>query len=115
QLFMAIAGTSMSSPHVAGAAALVKSLNPDWSPGQIKSALMATASTDGLVNEDGVTSFTPFDAGSGRVNLEKIDSLGLTFDVPASDYTAYATELWKVNYPSVYVPDIAPHVLTVRR
>lgn len=45
----------MSSPHTAGAGALLKALHPDWTPGQIKSALMMTATVDGLVKEDGVT------------------------------------------------------------
>ena len=115
QLFQVISGTSMSSPHVAGAAALVKNLNPDWTPGRIKSALMTTASTKALVNEDGVTPATPFDAGSGRVNLNGIPAVALVFDAPASDYVDHADDLWNVNHPSVYIPDVAPHVLTVRR
>ena len=49
QLFQAIDGTSMSSPHVAGAAALLQGLHPDWTPGQIKSALMLTAKVNGVV------------------------------------------------------------------
>ncbi len=45
ELFQAIRGTSMSSPHAAGAGALLADLHPDWTPGQIKSALMTTANS----------------------------------------------------------------------
>ena len=64
ELFQAIAGTSMSSPHVAGAGALLKALHPDWTPGQIKSALMTTAWTK-VLKQDGVTPADPYDMGSG--------------------------------------------------
>mgnify|MGYP005846672741 CR=1 FL=1 len=114
QLFQVIAGTSMSSPHIAGAGALLKALHPDWTPAQIKSALMTTAWLDGVVKEDGVTPVDPFDVGSGRVDLNKAGQPGLTFNVSGADYLALENELWNANYPSLYVP-VMPGQITVQR
>ncbi len=114
QYFQVIAGTSMSSPHIAGAGALLKALHPEWSPAQIKSALMTTAWLDGVVKEDGITPADPFDVGSGRVDLNKAGQPGLTFDVSGAEYLALQDELWNANYPSLYVP-VMPGQITVQR
>jgi subtilisin family serine protease len=115
QLFQAIAGTSMSSPHIAGSAALIKALHPSWTPGQIKSALMTTAITK-VVKENGTTPADAFDYGSGRVNLTVAGDPGLTFDVSGADYAnpVNQNQLYKLNYPSVFIPAL-PGAATVSR
>jgi subtilisin family serine protease len=112
--FQAIGGTSMSAPHVAGAAALVKQMHPDWTPGQIRSALMMTAWTDGVVKEDGVTPADPFDYGSGRMDLTKAGDAGVTISATGAEFLALRDQLWHANYPSLYVPVMAGQV-TVQR
>lgn len=57
---MSISGTSMAAPHVAGAAALLKQAHPDWTPENIKSALMTTADDAG---------YNPLTQGSGMINV----------------------------------------------
>jgi subtilisin family serine protease len=42
--YAVLGGTSFSAPHVAGAVALLLQRHPSWTPKQVKSALMATAS-----------------------------------------------------------------------
>jgi subtilisin family serine protease len=113
ELFQAIAGTSMSSPHIAGSGALIKALHPTWTPGQIKSALMTTAWTK-VVKEDGSTPANAFDDGSGRVNLNVAGDPGLTFSASGTDYVTHKDDLWAANYPSVYIP-VMPGAATVQR
>jgi minor extracellular serine protease Vpr len=62
-------GTSMSTPHIAGSAAVLLNLHPDWSPAQIKSALVNRAD---LVIKDAITGthdVGPTAQGTGRENL----------------------------------------------
>ncbi|XVF20153.1 hypothetical protein REPUB_Repub11eG0173700 [Reevesia pubescens] len=80
-----ISGTSMSCPHIAGAAAYVKSFHPDWSPLAIKSALMTTAfPMDPTTNPDGEIAY-----GSGHVNLVKAINPGLIYDTVKGDYVRF--------------------------
>jgi subtilisin family serine protease len=81
-------GTSMSSPHGAGAAALLRALHPDWSPAEIRSALAGTADPHVLVKEDGITPADPFDQGSGRVDLDAAARVGLVMDETHANFVA---------------------------
>jgi subtilisin family serine protease len=83
----AISGTSMASPHVAGAGALMMALHPDWTPAEIQSALMTTAFT-AVLKEDGTTPADPFDMGSGRIDLSVAGLAGLVLDESEANYLA---------------------------
>ena len=80
-----LSGTSMSSPQVAGAGALLSQLFPLWTPAEIKSALMLTAGSSVLL-EDGVTPANPFSAGAGRVQVDRAAKTGLVLDEQRADY-----------------------------
>jgi subtilisin family serine protease len=88
ELFQSISGTSMASPHVAGAAALMKQLHPTWNPERIKSALMTTADP-GVLRQDATTPATPFDMGSGEIDPSAAAQPGLVFDTGVNDYIRY--------------------------
>jgi len=62
-------GTSMSTPHIAGSAAVLKNLHSSWSPAEIKSALVNHAD---MVIKDAITALHdvgPTAQGAGRENL----------------------------------------------
>jgi hypothetical protein len=116
EYFQAIAGTSMSSPHNAGAAILLRALNTDWTPGQVKSALMTTAKTD-VVKEDLTTPADPFDFGAGRINLRKAGAPGLVFDETAERMALLGNDpinAVHLNLPSVNAPVMPGRLSTIR-
>ncbi|MFF7177700.1 S8 family serine peptidase [Streptomyces sp. NPDC008121] len=61
-LYRTISGTSMATPHVAGAAAILAQRHPDWTGAQLKEHLMSTAK--GLA--DG---YSPYEVGTGRLDV----------------------------------------------
>jgi serine protease AprX len=105
--YMRLSGTSFAAPVVAAAAAMLVAQHPDWTPDQIKGALMVTASPEPGIAGNAV--------GVGNVNLAKARILrtlppnpnaGLnqfvttaldgtrTFDSAAWQKTALANKLW---------------------
>lgn len=80
-------GTSMSQPHNAGAAGLVRQLQPGWSVSEIKSALMMTAENSVLL-EDGVTPANPFAGGSGALRVDRAVRAGLVLNETSENFQA---------------------------
>lgn len=80
-------GTSMSTPNIAGGAALLHAVHPGWTPTEIRSAMNMTASLANLVNAD-TTPVGPWDAGSGRLDLTKAALSGLVLDETAANFAA---------------------------
>ncbi|MGH9136767.1 MAG: S8 family serine peptidase [Acidimicrobiales bacterium] len=116
ELFQAIAGTSMSSPHSAGSALLLRALHPDWTPGQVRSAMMTTATTD-VVKEDLVTPADPFDMGAGRVDLNVAGFASLTFDESPARFFLLGNDpvnAVHLNLPSVNAPVMPGRLVTTR-
>ncbi|MFF3021334.1 S8 family serine peptidase [Gottfriedia sp. NPDC057948] len=60
--YMSASGTSMASPHVAGAAALLLQEHPEYKPEDVKAALMNTA--DKLKKD-----YSVFEVGAGRIDV----------------------------------------------
>ena len=115
-LFMAIAGTSMSSPHAAGVSLLVKAAHPSWTPEEIKSALM-TSSVQTVVKEDGVTPAGPFDDGAGSIRADRAVNPTLVFNETYADFLAAGSDpLHRVdlNLASIDATTM-PGVMTTQR
>jgi subtilisin family serine protease len=79
--FGQVSGTSMAAPHVAGAAALLRQAHPEWSPLQVRAALMLTA--DRAVWEVDGTLAGPLARGAGRVDVAAAAATPLLADPPS--------------------------------
>ncbi|HET9615101.1 MAG TPA: S8 family serine peptidase, partial [Candidatus Limnocylindrales bacterium] len=91
-LWGTLSGTSMATPHVAAAAALLKERHPDWTVAQIKSALVQTG--DPVKADNGSEAPTTREGG-GLIDLPRADApllfaapTGLSFGALAPGATA---------------------------
>ncbi|MFC3120254.1 S8 family serine peptidase [Agaribacter flavus] len=85
--FSYLSGTSMSSPHAAGSAALLSALHPTWTPDNIRSALSMTANTQ-LKRNNATETADYFDMGAGRIQVDQAAQVGLVLDESFANYVA---------------------------
>jgi subtilisin family serine protease len=85
--FAFLSGSSMSTPHVAGAFALMTALHRNWTPAQMQSAIMLTAQQSVRKNVDNnIVDASFFDAGAGSIRIDKAVNTGLLMDVSIREY-----------------------------
>ncbi|PEQ92581.1 peptidase S8 [Bacillus sp. AFS006103] len=131
--YLSLQGTSMAAPHVAGACALIKQAHPDWTPEEIKAALMNTAkpladsgTTDhvGKGNlSSGSTYYRTYEQGAGRIQVdEAIKATSLVspsslrfgkFTEQSDDHKAYLHVVNTSNQDQRYSFAIPPHVVGI--
>ncbi|CAM5417379.1 S8 family serine peptidase [Streptomyces pilosus] len=102
--YMTISGTSMATPHVAGAAALLKQQHPTWTSAELKGAL--TASTKG-------GAYTPFEQGSGRIQADRAvkqtviaEPVSLSFGVQQWPHHDDKPDTERVTYRNLGTEDV---------
>lgn len=79
-MYRSMSGTSMATPHVAGAAAILKQRHPDSSGQRIKDALMSTS--------EELPGHTPYEQGTGRLDVKAAldTTIEATGSVPVAAY-----------------------------
>ena len=85
--FNLYSGTSMSSPHVAGLAALLKDLHPDWTPMMVKSALMTSAYD--ILDGPNTHPLVIFRQGAGHVKPNSAADPGLVYSSGWNDWLGF--------------------------
>ncbi|MEU9064115.1 S8 family serine peptidase, partial [Streptomyces sp. NPDC048430] len=97
-MYQSMDGTSMATPHVAGAAAILKQRHPEWSGERVKDALMSSSKE--------LSGHTPYEQGTGRLDVKA-----------AIDTTIEATgsvEVASYDWPHAASDPVAERTITYR-
>jgi MYXO-CTERM domain-containing protein len=73
-------GTSMATPHVSGAAALLKQAYPAWTHQEVKAALVGRALREGVTSWIGGPQARPWELGGGRLAVDRLVDIRLLAD-----------------------------------
>ena len=113
-----LSGTSMASPHAAGAAALLRALHPAWTPSEVRSVLQTTAVPNGY-GDDATRPWTPEDVGSGRIDVARAARASLVLDETYARFLAAnpsggTLDLRELNLPALRDVDCTPACVFTR-
>ncbi|MER5552447.1 S8 family serine peptidase [Streptomyces sp. NPDC002793] len=97
-MYQAMDGTSMATPHVAGAAAILKQRHPEWSGQRIKDALMSSSKQ--------LPAYTPYEQGTGRLDVKA----AIDTTIEATGSVAVAAYSW----PHSADDEVAQRTITYR-
>ena len=112
-----ISGTSMASPHVAGAAVLVKQAHPTWSPDMIRAALANTSTN--LRDEKGNAKTTDvertMDQGAGLIDVYEAVNVKALMGVESNDINlpSFLGSHSFANVPSINARAVVTRSVTV--
>ncbi|WP_326806304.1 S8 family serine peptidase [Streptomyces sp. NBC_01788] len=102
--YLTIDGTSMATPHVAGAAALLKQQHPDWGYAELKGALTGSAKGG---------PYTPFEQGAGRIAVDKAikqtviaDPVSVSFGIQSWPHTDDEPVTKQLTYRNLGTEDV---------
>ncbi|MGW0961432.1 S8 family peptidase [Streptomyces gelaticus] len=102
--YLTISGTSMATPHVAGAAALLKQQHPEWKYAELKGALTASTKPG---------AYTPFEQGTGRIAVDRAiaqtvvaEPASVSFGLQQWPHTDDAPVTKKVTYRNLGTSDV---------
>lgn len=102
--YLTLSGTSMATPHVAGAAAILKQEHPGWGYAELKGALTGSAKGG---------AYTPFQQGSGRIAVDRAyrqtviaDPVSVSFGVQQWPHTDDKPVTRKVTYRNLGDQDV---------
>ncbi|GAA4471294.1 S8 family peptidase [Phytohabitans houttuyneae] len=84
EAYQRVDGTSMAAPHVAGSAALLAQLHPQWTPAELKDGLMSTAVE--------VAGAGPYAVGTGRVDAGRATGQAVTATGSLSTYLRWPNQ-----------------------
>lgn len=87
--YLSLSGTSMSAPHIAGAAALLLQKYPEWDHMEIRDGLMSTAET--------IPEYDIYTQGSGLVAVDSAIDAGIVFEPAGINMGTIPLEIWSDN------------------